>query len=69
MAKRRPVSATTIEAVAAEMAGHPLDAARAASYAAAYEPVLTAMDMLRRLPLKTIEPACVFSPEGAPDRG
>ncbi len=62
MAKRQPVSATTIAAVAAEFAGHPLEAERAAAYAAAYEPILRAFEQLRRLPLKNVEPACVFTP-------
>ncbi len=64
MVKRQPVSATTIAAVAAEIAGHPLTAERAAAYAAAYEPILHAMEQLRRLPLKNVEPACIFIPAG-----
>lgn len=65
MAKRQPISPTTIAAVAAEIAGHPLDAERAAGYAAAYEPILRAFEQLRRLKLKNVEPACIFIPAGS----
>lgn len=63
MPVRQPFTAATAAAVAAEVAGHPLDSARAATYAQIFEPILQAMDQLRRLPLKDIEPACVFAPE------
>lgn len=66
MGKRKPVTAGTIGAVAAEMAGHPLDDARAEAYAAAYEPILQAIAGLRTLPMKDVEPAVVFKPFAGP---
>ncbi len=63
MAERRKITAATVSAVAAEIAGHPLDDDRASAYAEAYEPILQAMDQLRKLPLKDIEPAVVFWPQ------
>ena len=65
MKKRQPISADTIARVAAENAGHPIDAERAAAYAEAFEPILQLLDGLRELPLKEVEPAMVFRPEQA----
>ena len=65
MKKRQPISADTIARVAAENAGHPIDAERAAAYAEALEPILQLLDGLRELPLKEVEPATVFRPEQA----
>jgi hypothetical protein len=62
MGERRPIRPETVAATAAENAGHPLDDARAAAYAEALEPVLQAMESLRALPLKHLEPATVFQP-------
>lgn len=62
MGERRPIKADTIAAVAAENAGHPLDKARAAAYAEAFEPILQQLEALRRLPLKDVEPAVIFQP-------
>ncbi|TDI57374.1 MAG: hypothetical protein E2O93_04825 [Alphaproteobacteria bacterium] len=63
MAERRKITAATVSAVAAEIAGHPLDDDRASAYADIYESILQAMDQLRKLPLKDIEPAVVFCPQ------
>lgn len=63
MGKRRPITAKTVAAVAAENAGHPIDGDRAAGYAGALEPILQMIDGLRALPLKDVEPALVFRPE------
>lgn len=68
MKERETVTATTVAAVAAENAGHPLAAARAARYAQTLEPILQMIMSLRDLPLKDVEPACVFRPlEGERD--
>tara|TARA_R110002096_G_scaffold5175_3_gene24192 strand:- start:4748 stop:4960 length:213 start_codon:yes stop_codon:yes gene_type:complete len=65
MNKREPVTATTVAAVAAQNAGHPLAADRAARYAQSLEPILQMVAGLRGLPLKDVEPAVVFRPAGA----
>ena len=65
MSKRDPITAATVAAVAAQNAGHPLDAERAARYAQAFEPILQMIAGLRKLPLKDVEPACIFRPEQA----
>lgn len=63
MSEREPVTTATVAAVAAQNAGHPLDAERAAGIAEALEPILKLIASLRELPLKDIEPAAVFRPE------
>ncbi|MGR9092380.1 MAG: hypothetical protein ACU85U_17555 [Gammaproteobacteria bacterium] len=65
MSKRDPVTAATVAAVAAQNAGHPLDPERASRYAQALEPILQMVASLRELPLKDVEPACIFRPEQA----
>jgi Asp-tRNA(Asn)/Glu-tRNA(Gln) amidotransferase C subunit len=62
MGERKPVTAGTVAAMAAENAGHPLEPERAAAYAEALEPILQAMEALRALPIKDVEPAVVFQP-------
>jgi hypothetical protein len=62
MGKRKPITPATVAAVAAENAGHSLEPERAAAYAAALEPILQQMQVLRVLPLKDVEPAVVFRP-------
>ena len=62
MSPRKTISASTIAAVAAENAGHPLDETRAQGYAEALEPILARLDELRSLPLKNVEPATIFVP-------
>lgn len=63
MGKRKPITTETVTAVAAENAGHPLEAARAQAYAAAFEPILQQLEILRDLPLKDVEPAVIFRPQ------
>ena len=60
--KRKTIRPETIAAVASENAGHSLDDNRAAEYAAAFEPILVAIETLRSFPLKNSEPATVFHP-------
>ena len=67
MTMRKPVSAETLTRVAAENAGHPIEAQRAAAYAEALEPILQLLDGLRSLPIKDVEPAIVFQPETGDD--
>ncbi len=62
MGERKPVTAETVAAFAAENAGQVEEPQRAADYAEALEPILQAMDALRKLPLKEVEPAVVFKP-------
>jgi hypothetical protein len=62
MGRRKPITPATVAAIAAENAGHPLEPGRAAAYAAALEPILQQMQVLRALPLKDVEPAVVFRP-------
>ncbi len=62
MGDHKAVTPATVAAVAAEIAGHPLEPARADAYAAALEPILQQMDALRALPIKDVEPAVIFRP-------
>jgi hypothetical protein len=62
MGDRKAVTPTTITAVAAEIAGHPVASDRAAIYTAMLESILKRMEALRALPIKDIEPAVVFRP-------
>ncbi|MEQ9643288.1 MAG: hypothetical protein RIM84_24930 [Alphaproteobacteria bacterium] len=62
MTKRAALSQQTVRAVAAQVAGHPLDQDRAEANAVALEPILQQLESLRRLPLKDVEPAVVFQP-------
>ena len=62
MGKRTTITAETVAAVAAQNAGHPLEANRAEGYAQALEPILQQLEILRGLPLKDVEPAVVFRP-------
>jgi hypothetical protein len=62
MGKRATITAETVAAVAAQNAGHPLEASRAQGYAQALEPILRQMEILRGLPLKDVEPAVIFRP-------
>ena len=63
MSSRKPVTAQTIEGVATEMAGAPVDAARAQAHAEAWEPLLAMIATLRELPIKDIGPPLLYSPE------
>lgn len=62
MGERRPVRTETVSAVAAENAGHPLAPERAAACTEMVEMILKQMEILRKLPLKDVEPATVFHP-------
>ena len=62
MNQRKPIATDTIEAVAAEFAGQPVDGERAVSYRDLMEPIYQSFETLRGLPLKDVEPAVVFTP-------
>lgn len=62
MKKRHEVRPTTIQAVAADYAGRPQSAERAAGFAKLMEGSLQQLEGLRRLPLKSAEPAMIFRP-------
>ena len=66
--KRESIRADTIQAVAAEYAGQPIDAERAESYRAYLEPICALFSSLRKLPLKDIEPGVIFRPVRRDDR-
>ena len=60
--KRDPIRAATLQAVAAEYAGQPIDDERAKAYLDYMEPICEMISGLRKLPLKDIEPAVIFRP-------
>lgn len=59
---RRPITSQTVAATAAENAGHPLSKDRAEAQLEAVEAMLQQVEVLRRLPLKDVEPAPLFKP-------
>ncbi|MEO1194356.1 MAG: hypothetical protein AAFY02_21595 [Pseudomonadota bacterium] len=68
MSKRKPVTAETVAAVAADSAGHRLPPARVAAMTEMVEMVAQQMVTLRQLPLKDCEPAVMFRPIETPKR-
>ena len=62
---RETLTPVTVVAVASQNSGHPVEPADAATYAEAFEGILQGFAALRALPIKEIEPACVFVPFGA----
>ncbi|GAB5467025.1 MAG: hypothetical protein Kilf2KO_00550 [Rhodospirillales bacterium] len=68
MSQRRPLKASTVAAVAAENAGHPVPPERLAALAPMVEAMAQQAEVLRGLPLKEAEPACVFRPIETPKR-
>ncbi len=60
--KRNPIRAETIQAVAAEYAGQPIDAQRASAYLAYLEPICEMFVGLRKLPIKDLDPGVIFRP-------
>ncbi len=66
--KRESIRADTIQAVAAEYAGQPIDKERAEAYRAYLEPICELFSSLRKLPLKDIEPGVIFRPVRRDDR-
>ena len=66
MGERSAIRSATLTAVAAEMAGHPIDAAQAEGFVPLLGMVMQGIDALRQLPLKDIEPITVFVPVETP---
>ena len=62
MSTRKTIERSTVEAVAAEFAGQPLDPERAEAYLDFAEPIYQMFEGLRGLPLKDVEPAVIFRP-------
>jgi len=69
MPHRKPITAATLEGMAAELADLPLADGRAQLHAEILEGLMTGIAALRELPLKEIEPAFVFRPVERRTRG
>jgi len=53
---------TTLQCVAAELAGQPISAEKAAAHAEMFENIMQMIASLRDLPIKDVEPAVIFRP-------
>ncbi len=62
MSTRSPITAKTLQSVAAELAGQPIDAEKAAAHAEMFENIMQMVESLRSLPIKDVEPAVIFRP-------
>ena len=62
MSTRSPITPKTLQSVAAELAGHPISAEKAAAHAEIFENIMQMIASLRALPLKNVEPAVIFRP-------
>jgi len=62
MSRRQTLTSETVEAIASEVAGHPLGRKRAEAHTKAAESILQSMETLRAAPLKDIEPAVIYRP-------
>lgn len=69
MTGREPVTASTLLALSRELSGLPVNAELAARHAATFEPLMAAIETLRKLPLKDLAPPLVFAPEAAEEAG
>ncbi len=69
MNARSPITPKTLQSVAAELAGQPVSAEKAAAHAEIFENIMQMIESLRGLPIKDIEPAVIFRPveRGADD--
>lgn len=63
MSKRVPVKATTLQQVAAELAGVPISSELAAEHVTVIENFMRDVEKLRALPIKNIVPPLTFTPE------
>ncbi|MDA0231504.1 MAG: hypothetical protein O3B21_15150 [Proteobacteria bacterium] len=59
---RSPITPKTLQSVAAELAGQPISAEKAAAHAEMFESIMKSIESLRDLPIKNVEPAVVFRP-------
>ena len=62
MSKRSPITPKTLQSVAAELAGQPISAEKAAAHAEMFENIMQMIQSLRDLPIKDVEPAVIFRP-------
>ena len=62
MSTRSPITPKTLQSVAAELAGHPISAEKAAARAEIFENIMQMIASLRDLPIKDVEPAVIFRP-------
>jgi Asp-tRNA(Asn)/Glu-tRNA(Gln) amidotransferase C subunit len=62
MSARSPLTPETVQAVASELAGQPVDAAKAAAHAEVFENIMQMIETLRELPIKDVEPAVIYRP-------
>jgi len=62
MSARSPITPSGIQSTAAELAGQPVDADKAAVHAEVFENIMQMIETLRDLPIKDVEPAVVFRP-------
>jgi Asp-tRNA(Asn)/Glu-tRNA(Gln) amidotransferase C subunit len=62
MSKRSPITPKTLQSVAAELAGQPISAEKAAAHAEMFENIMQMIASLRDLPIKDVEPAVIFRP-------
>jgi hypothetical protein len=63
MSRRVPVKASTLQQVAAELAGVPIGSDLATEHAAVIENFMRDVEKLRALPIKDIVPPLIFIPE------
>lgn len=62
MNARSPITPKTLQSVAAELAGQPVSADKAAAHAEMFENIMQMIASLRDLPIKDVEPAVIFRP-------
>ena len=62
MSKSSPITSKTLQSVAAELAGQPISAEKAAAHAEMFENIMQMIESLRELPIKDVEPAVIFRP-------
>ena len=62
MSSRSPITPKTLHSVAAELAGQPISAEKAAAHAEMFENIMQMIASLRDLPIKDVEPAVIFRP-------
>ena len=62
MSTRSPITPKTLQSVAAEIAGQPISAEKAAAHTEIFENIMQMIASLRDLPIKDVEPAVIFRP-------
>jgi len=62
MSESSPITSKTLQSVAAELAGQPISAEKAAAHAEMFENIMQMIESLRDLPIKDVEPAVIFRP-------